>query len=439
MSHIVDTLISASWIVPVEPELTVLRQHSIAVKQGRIVAILPTAEVPARFTAREYVDLSSHVLIPGFVNLHGHSAMTLLRGMADDLPLMTWLSGHIWPAESKHVRDDFVFDGTQLAIAEMLRGGTTCINDNYFYPSAVARALVSSQMRGVVGACIIDFPTGYASDADEYIARGLASRDEFLGEPLVRFSLAPHAPYTVSDRTFSRVLTLAEELELNIHLHLHETQDEIEGSLKDHHVRPLARLKALGLLTPNLIGVHAVHLNAEEIGWLAEHGCHVAHNPSSNMKLASGIAPVVELLAAGVNVGLGTDGAASNNRLDMFTEMRTAALLAKVASGRADVVPAFQALQMATINGARALGLEQDIGSLTAGKSADFAAVALDDIETAPCFDPISHLVYSAGRECVTDVWVAGKRLLKHRELTTLNRAQLIARARAWRDRIRQV
>ncbi|WP_137938373.1 TRZ/ATZ family hydrolase [Chitinivorax sp. B] len=439
MPQLIDTLISARWIIPIEPVRSVLRQHSVAIDKGRILTILPTAEAPATYIAKETVDLGSHVLMPGLVNLHAHCAMSLLRGLADDLPLMDWLNHHIWPAEGRLVRDDFVYDGTLLALAEQLRSGVTCVNDMYFYPAATARALLTAKMRGVVGATIMEFPTIYASDADDYLNKGLAARDEFSGESLISFTLAPHAPYTISDRTFGKVITLSEELNLPIHIHLHESLSEIETSLQQFHIRPLARLKALGLLSPNLIGVHCVHLNQEEIDWLAQYGCHVAHNPTSNMKLASGIAPVNALLQAGVNVGIGTDSAASNNRLDMFNEMRTTALLAKVATLQADVVPAHQALEMATLHGAKALGLDHLIGSLKPGKAADMCAIRLDDVETAPCFDPISHLVYAAGREHVTDVWVAGQRLLKSRELTTLHMAQLITRARAWRDKVRNL
>ncbi|MBB5019617.1 5-methylthioadenosine/S-adenosylhomocysteine deaminase [Chitinivorax tropicus] len=437
MPQTIDTLISARWIVPIEPAGVCLKQHSLAIDKGRIVAILPTAEAPASYLARERVDLGSHVLMPGLINLHSHAAMSLLRGLADDLPLMDWLNHHIWPAESRLVRDEFVYEGTLLALAEMLRGGVTCVNDMYFYPGATARALLTAKMRGMIGLTVLEFPTHYASDAADYLHKGLSTRDEFNGEPLLGFTLAPHAPYTISDQTFGKVVTLSEELELPIHVHLHESQQEIIDSLKDYHVRPLARLKALGLLSPNLIGVHCVHLTTDEIHWLAQHGCHVAHNPTSNMKLASGIAPVSALLEAGVNVGIGTDSAASNNRLDMLAEIRMTALLAKAATLQAQTVPAHQALAMATLHGAKALGLDHLIGSLLPGKAADLCAIRLDDLETAPCFDPISHLVYAAGREHVTDVWVAGRRLLQNRELTTLNAAQLVARARAWRDKVR--
>lgn len=432
----IDALLEARWIIPVEPAGMILHDHAIAIDQGLIRAILPHAEAQFRFAPRERIVLGNHALIPGLINLHTHAAMSLMRGMADDLPLMEWLNKYIWPAETRHVDAGFVFDGTRLACAEMLRGGITCFNDMYFFPEASIQAVLASGMRAAVGMIIIDFPTAYASDADDYLAKGLALRDDYSHHPLLSFCFAPHAPYTVSDKVFANVLTLAEQLDLPIHVHLHETNDEIGNSLEVNGVRPIERLHKLGLLGPNLIAAHMVHLTGDEIGLVAQQGCTVAHCPSSNLKLANGFAPVASLLSKGVNVGLGTDGAASNNRLDMFEEMRFAALLAKGQSGRADALPASQALQMATLNGARALGVGALTGSLVAGKSADITAVNFSSIGLAPCYDPISHLVYAAGREHVSHVWVNGKILLDDGELTTLNEQELLLRAEFWREQI---
>jgi len=432
----IDTLLEARWVVPVEPYGTVLPHHAIAIDQGTIQAILPNAEALSRFVPNERIILGNHALIPGLVNLHIHAAMSLMRGMADDLPLMEWLSNHIWPAETRHVDAGFVFDGTRLACAEMLRGGITCFNDMYFFPEASVQAVLASGMRATIGMIVIDFPTPYASDADDYLAKGLALRDEYGRHPLLSFCFAPHAPYTVSDKVFASVLTYAEQLDLPVHVHLHETDDEIRTSLKTYGVRPIERLQNLGLLGPNLIAVHMVHLTSEEIGLIAQQGCTVAHCPSSNLKLANGFAPTASLLSKGVNIGLGTDGAASNNRLDMFEEMRFAALLAKGQSGKADVLPAYQALQMATLNGARALGLGSLTGSLVAGKAADITAVDFSSLELAPCYDPVSHLVYAAGREHVSHVWVNGKMLLNGGELITLNGQELLLRSEYWRKQM---
>ncbi|ALQ52145.1 TRZ/ATZ family hydrolase [Nitrosomonas ureae] len=432
----IDTLIEAKWIIPVEPAEIVLNQHAIAIDHGIIKNILPIAEASQRYQPQQTFTLNDHALIPGLVNLHTHAAMTLLRGLADDLPLMEWLNKHIWPAENQYVNAQFVLDGTRLACAEMIKGGITCFNDMYFFPESCAQAAASSGMRAAIGMIVIDFPTTYASDADDYLAKGLELRDKYQHNPLLSFCFAPHAPYTVSDKTFNSILTYAEQLDAAIHIHLHETQDEIRISMESSGVRPIERMQQLGLLSPNLIAVHMVHLTDHEIKLLHQYNCSIAHCPSSNMKLASGFAPISSLVNQGVNVGLGTDGAASNNRLDMFEEMRLAALLAKANSGRADALPAHQVLRMATLNGANALGLGESTGSLTVGKAADIAAIDFSHLNLTPCYDPVSHLIYAASREHVSHVWVNGRILLEDKELTTLNEAELHYRAAMWQERI---
>ncbi len=432
----VDTLIHAAHVVPVEPAGEALREHAVAIDSGRIVELLPSAEAEKRYEAHSVVRLDHHALIPGLVNLHCHAAMTLLRGLADDLPLMKWLQEHIWPAESKHVSDAFVHDGSLLAMAEMLRAGVTCVNDMYVFPEATARAALRAGMRASLGIIAVEFPSAYASDAAGHLAKGLATRDAYLGEELLSFALAPHAPYTVGDETFKRIAVLAEELDVPIHVHVHETPDEIAQGLAQHGVRPLERLRRLGVVGPRLIAVHAVHLEDVEIDLLAHEGASVAHCPSSNLKLASGFAPLAKLRAKGVNVGVGTDGAASNNRLDVLGEARTAALVAKAVALDAGVVPATEALRMATLDGARALGRERDIGSIVPGKLADLAAVELASVETLPCFDAASQLVYAAGRENVTHAWVAGNALLVERKLTGIDEQELREKARWWQRKL---
>jgi 5-methylthioadenosine/S-adenosylhomocysteine deaminase len=433
----VDTVIHAAWVAPVEPPGALLADHCVAVRGGRIEAVLPSEQAPAAFVARDEVRLDRHLLVPGFVNLHGHAAMALLRGIADDLPLMTWLRDHVWPAEAKHVGDEFVHDGTLLATAEMLRGGITCFNDMYFFPEAAARAALRAGLRASLGVIAVEFPSAYAADAATYLHKGLAVRDAYRGEELLSFCLAPHAPYTVADETLSRIATLAEEIDAPVHTHVHETAEEIAQGLAQHGMRPLERLRRLGLVGPRLIAVHAVHLEEAEIEMLAREGAAIAHCPSSNLKLASGIAPVAACLARGITVGLGTDGAASNNRLDIMGEMRTAALLAKGASGDARTVGAHEALRMATLDGARALGLDAAIGSIRPGKWADLTAVELSSLETLPCFDPVSDLVYAAGREHVTHVWVAGEPRLADRRLAAIDEDEIRAKAAWWRQKIR--
>jgi len=430
-----DLILLPQWVVPVEPAGT-LADHAVVVQAGRILDVLPADAAQARYDAAQTLALPGHALIPGLVNLHGHAAMSLFRGMADDLPLMDWLNQRIWPAEKQHVSEAFVRDGTLLAAAEMLSGGITTCNDMYFFPQAAGEAFLQAGMRAALGMIVMEFPSAYASDADDYLAKGLALRDELKDEPLLSFTFAPHAPYTVADATFGRIGTLAEQLGLPVHIHIHETADEIEHSLTQYGTRPLERLARLGLLGPNFIGVHAVHVNGAEIELLAEHGCHVAHCSSSNLKLASGLAPVVELMQAGVNVGLGTDGAASNNRLDLISEMRMTALLAKGVSGDAAALPAAAALKMATLDAARALNLDDRIGSIAAGKRADLVAVDLRSLICQPMFDPVSHLVYVAGREHVTHVWVDGELKLNDRRLVDLDTDDLTARATYWRGKL---
>ena len=430
-----DLLLLPQWVVPVESEGT-LADHAVAVQDGRILDVLPADAAQARYDAAQTIALPGQALIPGLVNLHGHAAMSLMRGFADDLPLMAWLNGRIWPAEKKHASDAFVRDGTLLAAAEMLAGGITCCNDMYFFPQAASEAFLQAGMRAMLGILVLELPSAYATDADDYLARGLATRDALKEEPLLGFAFAPHAPYTIADATFGRINTLAEQLGLPLHTHIHETADEIQASLKQYGVRPLERLARLGLLGPNFIGVHAVHVSDAEIDLLAQHGCHVAHCPTSNLKLASGIAPVARFAAAGINLGLGTDGAASNNRLDLFAEMRLAALLAKGASNDAAALPAAAALKMATLDAARALNLDDRIGSIAPGKRADLVAVDLHALSSQPVFDPVSHLVYVAGREDVTHVWVDGKLKLNDRRLVGLDTDDLTARAAYWRTKL---
>jgi 5-methylthioadenosine/S-adenosylhomocysteine deaminase len=432
----IDTLIHGRWVIPVEPAQQVLEHHAIAVADGRIVAICPSAEATARFSARQVVNRDRHALIPGLINTHTHAAMTMMRGFADDRPLMEWLQQHIWPAEKRWVSPAFVRDGTLLAAAEMLRGGVTCFADMYFFPDDVAQAAASAHIRAVVGMIVIDFPSAYASDADDYLRKGLAMHDAWRGHSLVRTALAPHAPYTVSDAALARIVTYSNELNVPVHMHVHETETEVREASQRHGMRPLERLERLGLLTPQLMAVHMTQLTAGEIDRVSANGANVLHCPESNLKLASGFCPVARLQAAGVNVALGTDGAASNNDLDMIGEMRTAALLAKGVAGDATAVPAAIALQMATLNGARALGLEAKLGSLVAGKAADIIAIDLSAVGTQPVFDPVSTIVYASGRDQVTDVWVGGRDVVSDRKLTTLDVADITQRAAHWRDRL---
>ena len=432
----VDTLVEGRWVIPVEPEGVVLERHTVVIDGGRIQAILPHAQARSGYTAKQTVALREHALLPGLVNAHTHAGMTLMRGIADDLPLMRWLEEHIWPVESRWVSDEFVRDGTMLAVAEMLRGGTTCFNDMYFYPGDAGRTAAAAGMRCVVGMIVLDFPTVWAGGADEYLARATEVHDEFRSHPLVDTAFAPHAPYTVSDEPLERIRILADELDVPVHIHLHETPGEVESAVAARGVRPFARLDGLGLVSPRLMAVHMTELDEAEIDRLAECGAHVVHCPESNLKLASGFCPVARLIAAGVNVALGTDGAASNNDLDMVQEMRTASLVAKAVARDATAVPAHRAIAMATLAGARALGKEDAIGSLVPGKAADMIAVDLGAIETQPVYDAASQVVYSASRRQVSDVWVAGRALVRDGALLSVDEERVLERAKHWRRRI---
>jgi len=432
----VDQLLQARWVIPVEPAGTILEHHAVALAGDVIADILPIDAARVKYANVARVDLGEHALIPGLINAHTHNAMTLMRGLADDLPLMAWLQEHIWPAEAKVMGPEFVRDGVELAIAEMLRGGTTCCNENYFFPDVQAATYLRHGFRAVVGLPFIEFPSAWAKSRDEYFDKNLAVYDAHKSESLVGFTLAPHAPYTVADESFQRIRMLSDQLDIPVHIHLHETAQEVEDAKKQHGQRPFARLKALGLLNDHLIAVHMTQLLDGEIAQLAEAGASVAHCPESNLKLASGFCPAEKLRRAGVNLAIGTDGCASNNDLDMFGETRTAALLAKGVSGDASAFDAAYALQAATLNGARALGIADRVGSIVAGKQADLVAVRLDALETEPTYNPVSQLVYATSRHQVSDVWIAGVRKVENGDVRGIDAASLREKARSWRDRI---
>jgi 5-methylthioadenosine/S-adenosylhomocysteine deaminase len=414
----------------------VYENYCIAIRDDVILDILPFEQARARWPHTEIVELPEHVLIPGLVNAHTHTPMTLMRGYADDMELHVWLKEHIWPAEREFVGPEFVADGTRLAIAEMLRAGTTCFNDMYFFPDATIETCLEVGMRASIGITIIEIESAWAADVDSYIEKGLRLHEKWKSQPLISFTLSPHAPYTVSDETLSRISALSKERGFPVHMHLLETEWEIKQSHQQHELHPLTRLEQQGLLDSNLQAVHMAQLSADDIEKLARVGAHVVHCPQSNLKLASGICPLTALLKAGVNVALGTDGAASNNDLDLFSEAQTAALLAKGISGDASAVDAFQVLEMMTINGARALGLDEHIGSIEQGKQADLCALDLNAPETQPLYHVVSQLIYAASSRQVSDVWVAGKRLLDQGELTTIDLDAVISSARQWQSRL---
>lgn len=433
----VDCIVSAKWVLPIVPAGKLFQDCSLVINQGCIDAIRPTDRVLQDYAPRQHIQLQHHVLMPGLINAHTHAAMTLLRGYADDMPLMRWLKDHIWPVEKRWVDADFVHDGTQLALAEMLRTGTTCFSDMYFFPETAAAAVHQAGMRAQITFPVLDFATNWATEADDYIHKGLMLRDDYRSHPRIRIGFGPHAGYTVSDAPLKRIAVLAEELQAPVQIHLHETAAEVIQAVDATGVRPIDRLLDLGVLTPLTQCVHMTQLSDGDLDVLQQSGASVIHCPESNLKLASGICPVQRLLDRGITVALGTDGAASNNDLDMFGEITSAALLGKIAAHDAAALPAWQVLHMATLGGAKALGLDAQIGSLEPGKAADMIAVKLDEMDTAPLYDLASHLVYSNRHSRVTHVWVDGKNLMQDGRLTTLNPAELRSRALRWQDRIK--
>ncbi len=429
----IDLLISARWIIPVIPEGQVFEDCSVAIQGGDIISLLPTAEARRKYAPKQHVDLSNHVLIPGLVNAHGHAAMTLLRGFADDYPLKTWLEQHIWPAEMRWVSEEFVQDGTELAIAEMIRSGTSCFSDMYFFPENAAKAANHAGIRSQIAFPVFDFPSPWGRGPDEYIHKGLQLRDDYKSRELTRIAFGPHAPYTLSDEPLRKIASYAEELDTCVQIHLHETAGEVSDSLKQFGMRPIQRLKELEFFSPLTQCVHMTTLDDSDIETIAAYNAQVIHCPESNLKLASGLCPVAKLLDCGINVALGTDGAASNNDLNMFGELHTAALVAKAVAGDPTVVDAHKALQLATINGARALGWAHRIGSIEAGKAADLAAVELGTIESEPLYNPASQLVYTNSGSRVSHLWVNGAALMSERQLLTLNEQEILIKARQWR------
>lgn len=430
-----DLLLLPTWLVPVEPAGVVLENHALGIRDGRI-ALIASRETALRHPSREVRELPGMLLAPGLVNAHGHAAMTLFRGLADDLPLMTWLQNHIWPAESRWVDEIFVRDGTELAIAEQLKSGISCFSDMYFYPEVASERIHTSGIRAQLCVPVLDFPTPGTRDSDESLRKGVALFDDLKLHPRIKVAFGPHAPYSVNDDTLEKIRVLAEELDANIQMHVQETACEVEQALERHGERPLARLSRLGLLGPGFQAVHMTQVSDEDLALLVESNSSVIHCPESNLKLASGFCPVERLWQAGVNVAIGTDGAASNNDLDLLGETRTAALLAKAVAGSATALDAHRALRMATLNGARALGLDAEIGSLEPGKSADLVAFDISGLHQLPIYDPVSQLIYASSRDCVKHLWVGGKQLLEDGGLTRMDEEELKDRARGWSRKI---
>lgn len=435
---IIDTLILARWLLPIAPNNIVLEDHAVAIMQDKIIDVLPIKEAQKKYQPKRMLDRSSHVVMPGLVNTHCHNVMTLFRGLADDLPLMDWLNNHIWPAEAEIVCPDSIRDGVRLAIAEMIRGGTTCYNDHYFFPLECEEVTIEEGMRGCIGLVMMNVSNQYAQNEDGYYQKAVNALNNRSRHPLISWLVAPQGPYTNSDHSLLLAKQLADEHHLRIHMHLHESIPELEIEIKNHGKHPIQRLHDLNLLNDRFVAVHMVHVNDDEIALCRELGVHIAHCPESNLKLASGFPHIEKYRNAGINVSLGTDGAASNNDLDMFGEMRTASFLAKAVSGDSTALTAPEALKMATLDGAKALGLDNSIGSIEIGKQADIIAINMDHLFTQPLYNPMSHLVYAMNRLQVSDVFIAGKQLLEKGEFTQLDLDRTIAHANRWAEKCRK-
>ena len=432
----VNLIIKPQWILPIVPANQLFQDCALIVDRGLITALLPNAEADRLYQAKEEVVLPNQVLMPGLVNAHGHAAMTLLRGYADDLPLKTWLNDHIWPTESRLVSEDFVRDGTRHAIAEMLKSGTTCFSDQYFFPEIVAEASVQAGIRCRIAFPVFEFPSAWGQGPDEYIHKGLSLRDDYKNHPLIGIAFGPHAPYTLEDASLQRIAVLAEELDAHIQIHLHETAQEVADSLKLHGVRPIERMENLGILGPRTETVHMTQLIDSDIELLARYNSTVVHCPRSNLKLASGLCPVARLRDSGITLGLGTDGAASNNSLDMFKELNQASLLAKVVAEDAEALNAFESLKMATLDSAKVLGLDKQIGSLETGKKADMISISLDGLEVEPVYHIASQLAYASQSSQVRNSWIDGRQVLAEGQLASLNEQEIRARSREWAQKI---
>lgn len=432
----IDQLIQAKWLIPCENDNEILKNHCLAISKGQIIDILPAEDAQKKYEAREVKHYPSHAIMPGFINSHTHTAMNVFRGLADDLELMDWLQNYIWPAETKFVSDELVYDASLLAIAEMIKSGTTCFNDMYFFIDATARAANDAGVRAGIGMTIINVPTAWAKTTDEYFKRSLEFLETYRNHDFIKPTIAPHSTYTLSHSDLEKVKTFRDEYQLKTNIHLQEAPSEMAYAKEHLKKRPLNLLDEIGLLDKDLIAIHMTQVNDEDFELLKKRQPSIVHCPESNLKLVCGLSPVDAFLKAGINVALGTDGAASNNDLDMISEMRTAAFIGKLKADDPKALPAHQVLQMATLNGAKALGLSDITGSLKIGKSADFIAIHLGEVETQPVYHAISQIVYAGSRHLVTDVWVHGKQLMKNRELLTLDEKELLQKAQSWGKKI---
>ena len=442
----VDLLLDARWVAPMtttpdsvnENSTLLLENHTCVVHDGMIIDVLPTHISRKQYQAQFEYSLGEHLLMPGLFNGHAHAAMSLLRGFADDHPLMTWLEQHIWPAEAAHVSTAFVKTGTELALCEMLASGVTCFNDMYFFPETVCELLDTTGLRGCVSGPILEFPTSWGKNANDYIDKNTDIIQQYKNHPLIAAGYGPHAPYTVSNTTFEKIIQQATSEQTWIHTHLHETAFEIHQSMTDFGMRPTERLNKLGFFDIQSQAVHMTQITDIDIEILAGKPCHVVHCPESNLKLASGFTPIGKMLDANINISFGTDGAASNNDLDMVSELRTGAILAKAVSENAQTMPAYAAAYAATRGGALAFS-QQHLGCVAQGFAADIIAIDLSDLNTQPVYDPIAQFVYASNSRQISHVWVNGKLVCHHGEVKVIDTQKLKAEVKTWRATIAEL
>jgi len=432
-----DMLVVGGTVLTMEPDSKPIKNGAVAIADGRIAAVGPAEELLEMSPSGEVLNAGNSLILPGLVNTHSHLGMTLLRGIADDLPLMQWLEQHIWPVEKEHMTRETVHLGTELAVAEQLLAGVTTTTDMYFFGDEVSAVLAEAGMRGVVAESLIGFPTPRCATTEEMLDKQRELLEAYQNHPLITPSVAAHAPYSVSAADLVAEAELAEEYEVPMQIHLSETSWEVEKLLEEKGVSPVAYLADLGVLSERTVAAHCVHISSEDIALLAEFEAGVSHNPVSNLKLASGISPVPELIAGGVKIGLGTDGAASNNTLDLLRDMQLAALLHKGVSRNPTALPARTMLELVTRRGAEVLGLEKKIGALVEGLEADLICIAIDGPHTAPMYDPLSHLVFAARASDVRHVMIRGRVVVRDRQLQTLDRERIEAQAREFSETIR--
>ena len=434
---IVDKIIRPKWILPIMPDNQVIENSSLIIKAGKILEICSREDEKERYSSKEIYHLPGHAVLPSFVNCHTHLAMSYYRGLGDDLPLMEWLNNYIWPAEAATVSESLVFDGTQHALIESIRSGVGCVNDHYFFMPKVVDALRSAGLRGVVSNCLLHFGTPWAPTLSHCFAEAEHLFKYTQNDKLIHSAYGPHSPYGTDDDSMQQVTESAEKRGAKIHIHLHESEHEIvEYKKQNEGLSPIEKFHQKGWLNSRMIAVHMTQITDHEIDLVYQSEASIVHCPESNMKLASGVAPIQKMINKGINVALGTDGAASNNDLDMIGEMRSAAFLAKVSTMNSSNLSAETVLRMATYNGAKALGLENEIGSLEIGKSADIIAIDLNMPETQPVYNPISQIVYAASRDQVSHMWVAGNNIMQNRKILTIDEKTIIDNSQAWADKI---